>query len=233
VRIVTSTRAYQTSTASRERSAKAVEFFAAGPLKPLTPQQSFDALNVSLGIVPDGRSLTFSGAAVSALELEDGRPGLRMTEGGMTGEGGAPAETRAKRVLDQAARSFFKTFDDDEGGSSGEFEGTVPQGLFLMNSQVVNGVISNPQVSILPKVIAQLGSDKERIRHLFLRTLAREPRAEEMDRFVTYVRGAGGGTTSASKKERKRARISEDPATVPYADVLWVLISSSEFGSNH
>lgn len=231
IRAITATRAYQTSTASRERSSKSVEFFAAGPLKTLSPQQSFDALNVALGVVPDGRSMTFSAAPISAVEMEAGRPGMRAME--MTGdEASSAAETRARQVLNQAAQSFFRTFDDEEGGGGADFEGTVPQGLFLLNSQVVNGLLSNPRVSILPKVLAEHREDRDRIRHLFLRTLAREPRNDEMERFVTYVRQAGGGTTKASKKGQ-RSRLNEEAATAPYADVLWVLVSSSEFGSNH
>lgn len=226
VRIIAQTRAYQTSTAARERKPRAVELFAAGPLKPLTPQQSFDSLNVALGVVADGRRLTIEQAPVTALEMEGGRPGMRPAD--MTSDSApSAAETRMKQALTGAARNFFKNFDDDEGGAAPDFEGTVPQGLFLMNSEVLNGLLSNPRVSVLPKVISQHSSDRDRLRHLFLRTLAREPRPDEAERFLSHVK------TLSPAKERKRTRFNEDAALAPWADVLWVLVSSSEFGSNH
>jgi hypothetical protein len=233
VRIATATRAYQTSTAAKERPAKAVALFAAGPLKPLSAQQSFDALNVALGVVEDGRRLTLEGSAPTAIEMDGGRGGMRP----MGADGAYEAPDRVQLAMSQAARSFFRTFDDDEGNGDASYEGTVPQGLFLLNSQVVNGLLANPRVSVVPKVMAQHAAEKDRIRALFLRTLSREPTAEESRRFAEHVRAAApkgaDGAKDGAKGRGKRFRGGEDPAAAAYADVLWALVSSSEFGTNH
>jgi len=232
VRIVTSTRAYRTSTATKERPAKSVALFAAGPLKPLTPQQSFDSLNVALGVVEDGRRLSLDDSAPTAIEMDGGRGGMRP----MSPEGEAEAPDRVQLAMSLAARSFFRTFDDDEGNGDSSFEGTVPQGLFLLNSQVVNGMLANPRVSVIPKVLERHASEKDRIRHLFLRTLSREPTEAETKRFADHVRAAAPPSSKEGAPTRgrgKRFRGGEDPAAAPYADVLWVLVSSSEFGTNH
>jgi hypothetical protein len=229
IRIVTATRAYQTSTASKDRPAKAQEVFAAGPLKPLTSQQSFDSLNVALGVVADGRALTLAASGPTALEMEDGRGGMaRMMMGTDYEQPG-----RAQVLMAQAARSFFRTFEDDEGNADASFEGTVPQGLFLMNSPVVNGMLSNPRASVVPRIVANWKDERDRIRQLFLRTLSREPRPDELARFSKFVRDSAAAPAKAAGGKARRGRADEDQAAAAYADALWVLVSSSEFGSNH
>ncbi|MCE9636875.1 MAG: DUF1553 domain-containing protein, partial [Planctomycetes bacterium] len=227
VRIVTATRAYQTSSAGKDRSAKAQAFFAAGPVKPMTPQQSFDSLSVALGVVHDGRTLALSDAGPSAIEMQEGRGGMLR----MMGDDYA-APDRAKVQMAAAAKSFFTTFDDDEQGGDATFEGTVPQGLFLLNSPIVNGMLLNPSVSVVPRIVAQFPDEKSRVRQLFLRTLSREPTAAESTRFVKFVQEYRS-TTGAASSQSKRRKLNEDQAAAAYADALWVLISSSEFGSNH
>lgn len=235
VRVITRTRAYRLASDRGERPAKAQEFFAVGPLKPLGPQQTFDSLQVALGLVADGTALS---------GIDDGVPSAVEMGGGpdmMAGE----EESRNRRLLRGAARSFFQTFDDDEGGESRDFGGTIPQGLFLMNSQVVNGMLTNPQVSVVPRVVSAYDNETDRIRHLFLRTLSREPTQNEIRRFVAFVKSTprndasetdaegpdDGGRKRGLRRPRRLAR--EDRTHAAYADVLWTLLSSSEFGTNH
>jgi hypothetical protein len=231
VRVITQTKAYQLSSATTRRSAKTDALFATGPLKQFTSQQAFDSLQVALGIVDDPTQMTdIGGGAPSAIEMEGGRYGQMAM-------GDDESKDRAKLAITGAARSFFATFDDDEGGGSGAFEGTVPQGLFLMNSQVVNGMLTNPQLSVIPEVLKQFDNERARIRHLFVRTLSRAPTDAEMSRFAQFVKTAGptGAPPAGPKKGRglpATRRIEEVPAAA-YADVLWALVSSSEFGTNH
>jgi hypothetical protein len=181
-----------------------------------------------------------TGKAMSALEMEKGA-GMMV----MDGEDRRSDQAR----LRLAARSFFQTFEDDEGEDGGSFEGTIPQGLFLMNSQVVNGILTDPNRSIIPKVFADFADEPTRLRHLFLRTLSREPRKDELTEFVRFVNNPpkhiereeperGGAKEREGRKPRKsrlqRVFVSkEDRAVAAYADVLWALISSSEFNTNH
>lgn len=242
VRVITATEAYQLSTVGDDRTPLSEEFFATGPLKPLSPQQTFDALQVALGVVDDGAAMSGLGKAMSALEMEKGA-------GMMVMDGGDRDRTQARLRL--AARSFFQTFEDDEGEDAGSFDGTIPQGLFLMNSQVVNGILTDPKTSIVPKVYASFSDEGSRVSQLFLRTLSREPTRDELSDFVKLVksspkhietepadRGAAGDNTRAGRKPKKgrlnrRFVPKEDRAVAAYADVLWVLISTSEFNTNH
>jgi hypothetical protein len=232
VRVIASTKAYQLTAASGKRDKKAQEFFAVGPIKQFTPQQTFDSLQVALGVVEDPTLMTdVDGSAPSAIEMSGGRYGQMAM-------GDPEDKDKSKLMLTQAARSFFRTFDDDEGEGVTDFEGTIPQGLFMLNSDVVNGLLTNPALSVIPKIVNDKSLDGERakIRHLFVRTLSRPPTDKEMTKFVNFVRSPpadGGGKGEKNDKRPRRAGPPEQAAMAPYADVLWALISSSEFATNH
>jgi hypothetical protein len=231
VRVITQTKAYQLTSATTRRAAKTEGLFAAGPLKPFSAQQTFDSLQVALGIVDDPAQLSdIGGGAPSAIEMEGGRYGQMAMADGET-------KDKAKLAITGAARSFFATFDDDEHGGSEAFEGTVPQGLFLMNSQVVNGMLTNPQISVIPEVLKNFDNERARIRHLFLRTLSRAPTDAEMSRFVQFVKSAPPTAAPPAPAKKGRGmpppRRPEEVQAAAYADVLWALVSSSEFGTNH
>jgi hypothetical protein len=238
VRVITSTKAYQLSSASPKRDKKAQEFFSVGPLKQFSPQQTFDSLQVALGVVEDPTQMSdVEGAAPSAIEM-----------GGRYGQMAMGDEEKPdpkKTMVRGAGFQFFRTFDDDEGGGVTTFEGTIPQGLFMLNSQVVNGLLTNPVVSVVPKIVADksLEGERAKIRHLFVRTLSRAPTEKEMVRFVNFVKSSPpeGGTPTSSPDAKggkrpqptKRMGPPEQAAVAPYADVLWALVSSSEFATNH
>ena len=233
VRVITATEAYQLSTAGGERKDHEIEFFSAGPLKSLSPQQMFDSLQVSLGVVDDGAQVSSIGAAMSSLEMNGGG-GMMMSDDA--------AKNRSRAQLRGAARVFFQTFDDDEGDDTENFEGTIPQGLFLMNSSAVNGLLTNPRLSVIPKIYDRFESEKERIRHLFQRTLAREPSKSELKAFVKFVKKQPthkdvevevGSKKNPKMRNRRRRLSKEGRAEAAYADVLWTLISTSEYATNH
>jgi hypothetical protein len=95
---------------------------------------------------------------------------------------------------------------------------SILQALHLMNGKPVADATSlegNRHLRALAE--AQGRTTAQRVEELFLLTLARKPRPEEMARFVKYI-DAGGAR--ADKK-------------VALADVFWVLLNSSEFGLNH
>lgn len=233
VRVITQTKAYQLTSASSRRNPKSEAVFASGPLKQFTPQQAFDSLQVALGIVDDPTQMTdVGGGAPSAIEMEGGRFGQMAM-------GDDETKDKAKIAITGAARSFFAAFDDDEHGGSEAFEGTVPQGLFLMNSQAVNGMLTNPAISVIPEVLKNFDNERARIRHLFVRTLSRAPTEAEMSRFVQFVKTAGPTSAPPAGAPQKKGRAMppmrrpEEAQAAAYADVLWALVSSSEFGTNH
>jgi hypothetical protein len=90
---------------------------------------------------------------------------------------------------------------------------SLRQALFLSN----NGAIESALASSSTNALSQLATlnDKERVRTLFRRVLGREPDRRELSRTVQYLR------------ER-----SESPAEAAL-HMLWALLASAEFRSNH
>jgi hypothetical protein len=112
---------------------------------------------------------------------------------------GAPANPRAAFI------NFFKVEDADPT----EYNVGIPQALRLMNGPQMN----NP--AVLDPLLKAGKGPAEILESLYLRTLSRKPRPEEVERLTAYVRKADG--------EPRKA----------YADILWCLINSSEFTVNH
>src|SRR5262249_26082769 len=106
-----------------------------------------------------------------------------------------------------------------------EHQTSILQALTLMNgkftSEVTNPSAQNgpPQTLTLIAVIDApfFDTTAKRVEALYLATLSRKPRADELDRFVKFVDAA------ASKEDAKKA----------LADVFWALLNSSEFILNH
>ena len=244
IRVIARTRAYGLDSASDSRTPIAEEFFAVGPLKELTPQQTFDSLQLALGVRKDGvRMSGLAGGTPSSIDMSGGRGGMMM---GVDGS----ETSRTERLMQAVARSYFQTFDDDEGDDAEAFTGTVPQGLFLMNSDVINTLLVDGRRSVVPGILDEYDRVPDRLRHLFLRTLSREPTAAELRRFTHFVKNAetveedvaAGSTGTAGdaredrrrrNRNRKRRRTAETREHAAYADVMWALLSSSEFGVNH
>jgi len=99
-------------------------------------------------------------------------------------ERGTSSRTVPRRRWTQAAQGFFKTFDDDEQAPTRRSRARCAQGLFLMNSRVVNAMLQTRacrSAGDRPHV----PDETSRVRQLFLRTLSREPSAAESARFVS------------------------------------------------
>ncbi len=112
---------------------------------------------------------------------------------------GAPANPRAAFV------AFFKVEDSDPT----DYQAGIPQALRLMNGPQTNNA------AVLDPLLRSGKGPAEIVEHLYLRTLSRKPRPDELGRLTAYVRKADGTPRQA------------------YADILWSLINSSEFTMNH
>jgi hypothetical protein len=104
--------------------------------------------------------------------------------------------------------------NDDNQGNQEEFQGTIPQALFLMNGKATNEAIRPLPSNTTTRILSKLDQPEARIEELFLGTLSRMPMPEEMAKFAVYV---------AEKNNRAEA----------YEDVLWSLMNSHEFLFNH
>jgi hypothetical protein len=132
---------------------------------------------------------------------------------------GAPGQQgqQARRPQGQAPRNpnanpraaFVAFFQVDDGADATEYQAGIPQALRMMNSPQLN----NP--AALNRYVKSGESPARVIEELYLATLSRRPTARELDRMAGYVR-----------------KHSDEPRKA-YADVLWVLLNTSEFTLNH
>jgi len=164
-------------------------------------------------------------------ENDDTAPRLfsRMAVKGMTAEqlydsiaqaiGTHETFTRMQQTrFGNAPRSqFVSQFTDSVSGPT-ERQTSVLQALSMMNGQLITSATDLNASRTLAGIIDYPGFDNEqRIDAMFMATLNRKPRPEELERFVSYVDSNRAG---------------EKPGT-GLSDVFWTLLNSSEFSLNH
>jgi hypothetical protein len=106
-------------------------------------------------------------------------------------------------------RAAFVAFFKIEDADPTEYQAGIPQALRLMNAPQMN----NP--ALLDGILKNVKSPEGVLDVLYLRTLSRRPTVGEVSRLRTYLEKFNG--------EPRKA----------YADVLWVLLNSTEFTTNH
>jgi hypothetical protein len=155
----------------------------------------------------DAEALLFSRMAIKTLTPEQLYDSLTQ----VTGPARAverPGRAAAGRAVVRGPREqFVNFFRVDEGADPTEYQAGIPQVLRLMNS---------PQLTAAG-LVNRLGrantKPEEAIEHLFLATLSRRPKAQELDKLLAHVKKVG--------------------AKDGYSDVVWALLNSSEFTLNH
>ena len=99
----------------------------------------------------------------------------------------------------------------------GRFQGSLSEHLFLHNGDQFRG-LCRPNKGNLPEKLLTGSEDwNAKVERLFLSVLSRPPTNEEKDRFVKYL--------STDTKDAKLAAQRME-------DVMWVLVSCSEFRFN-
>ena len=119
---------------------------------------------------------------------------------------------QAERKRKDWMRQFVVAFDNDENGETTTFDGTIPQALMMMNSELINNAISTKNGSYLKSVINRGKSDKQRIQQLYLTALSRLPSRTEMSMASRLASSYGRTKPGAG-----------------YQDVFWALLNSNEF----
>lgn len=166
IRTIVSTDAYQRSSKMpRGLERPDPSLWAVAAVKPLSVEQSFDALFRATGA-----------------EAEVARR-LAMAE---RADGAARRQLVDPRMA--IYQLFRRSFDDDEGAEEETFTGTIPRGLLMMNGDQINAMMSmrSPD-SPLKKILAESRSDRERVRRLYLTVLSRDPSAGELNNALTHV----------------------------------------------
>ena len=79
-------------------------------------------------------------------------------------------------------------FDVDEESDQSDYEGTIAQGLALLDGSVVATGASALPGGALATVLAMPGDDAAKIEELYLRTLSRLPAPDEIERWTRFVR---------------------------------------------
>jgi hypothetical protein len=96
----------------------------------------------------------------------------------------------------------------------GEFAGTIPSALLMMNSQIIgSGTNSMNRGNSFSEILAKHKSEGDRIRAIFLTVLSRTPTSAEGSRWAAHISKAGGDKG--------------------YEDLVWTLLNTSEFLFNH
>lgn len=100
------------------------------------------------------------------------------------------------------------------GSSPDQFRGGIPQTLLLMNGKLVSDATSLRRSRTLRAVVdAPFLEAEEKIETLYLAAFTRRPHADELHKFLDYIRSRG------NERERREA----------YAEIFWGLLNSPEF----
>src|SRR5206468_136675 len=140
--------------------------YAVAPVKPLTVEQSFDALFRATGS-----------------EKEIQRRIDMATKN-------APAGAGRRMLMDpktQIYQLFRRAFDDDEQTDDEAFTGTIQRGLLMMNGPQINQMMSVHPDSPLQRILTEERSDRERVHKLYLTVLSREPSSGETANALQHV----------------------------------------------
>ena len=134
----------------------------------------------------------------------------RANESGQTGW--EAQETQRRTWMQQ----FIVAFDNDENSEATTFNGTIPQALMLMNSELTEKAVSAEPGSFLHSVLMSDRKDNEKVQQLYLAALSRRATRSELSRASRLFRPYG---------RRGRAQA--------FQDLFWALLNSNEFILNH
>ena len=128
-----------------------------------------------------------------------------------------PAIRQPNQAIGRPESQFFETFEEGPEAPT-DRQTSVLQALLSMNGKLMGDATDIRRGRTLAGIAEYpLFSTEERIEALFVATLSRKPAPAELQRFRDYVNAAGAVG---------------DPR-VPLADVMWALLNSSEFATNH
>jgi len=117
-------------------------------------------------------------------------------------------EQQRRRWMQQ----FIVAFDNDENDESTTFNGTIPQALMLMNSELTDKAVSAEPGSFLHQVLSSPGSNAKKFQQLYLAALSRHPTRGEVSKAKKLFRAYG-----------------PDGRVAAFQDLFWALLNSNEF----
>jgi hypothetical protein len=185
--LILSTDAYQRASRSTNTAAGRTPFASNVPSR-LRADQIFDALTHALDLVHERDALQ------------------------------GPAGKAAPGKMDEMAASkgvagrdnFVKTFGVDPSTPNDDVLGTIPQALFLMNSQLITREVQARPKSMLGFLLITHPDNRSVLDLLYMRALGRRPTDKEVRTCSNYLHSVG---------DRAEA----------FEDILWALLNSTEF----
>lgn len=116
---------------------------------------------------------------------------------------------------DAALREYEFVFADDEMGAADGFSASVPQALLLLNGGLTNEGVVARSGSALDRILSANEDIDARLEDLWLTVYGRKPSGDELALGRKAVARSGRGRTS------------------DWEDLMFAMLYSSEFGSNH
>ena len=127
---------------------------------------------------------------------------------------GRSSWSEADKKKQEWMQQFVVAFDTDEADEATTFNGTIPQALMMMNSELVKNAISTDKGTYLSTVLANRGNDMAKINQLYESVLGRKPSRTELKKFDEIVRRYPNKLWA-------------------YEDLFWALLNANEFILNH
>jgi hypothetical protein len=158
-----------------------------------------------------GEMPLFSHAYLKSMEAEQLYDSLIVaTNAHQSGNAGWDTQEQQRRRWMQ---QFIVAFDNDENDEATTFNGTIPQALMLMNSELTDTAVSAEPGSFLHQVLSESrSSDAKRFQQLYLAALSRYPTRGEVSRARKLFRAYG-----------------PDGRVAAFQDLFWALLNSNEF----
>lgn len=125
-----------------------------------------------------------------------------------SGQGGWGAQEEQRRRWMQ---QFVVAFENDENDESTTFNGTIPQALMMMNSELMEKACSVERGSFLFESMSSPGNEAQKIQELYLAALSRNPTKSELGKVQKMLKSYG------------------NQKLMGYQDLFWALLNSNEF----
>jgi len=110
---------------------------------------------------------------------------------------------------------FSKPMETDDADESNSFNGDVHQSLVLMNGELMKEATAVTDTTVLGKVLRSNMPNENKIEHLFLAAVARNPSASEKKLIAELIAMPGSSSEQV------------------FQDIWWALLNSNEFILDH
>ena len=132
---------------------------------------------------------------------------------------GLPLRSEGRRApyemsrMDPGREEFARIFGFDPSTPRDELTGSIPEALFLMNSDLLSRIIKMPgDNNVITRISTNVLGEEDVVRELYLTTVGREPSDGELSIATDHI-GSSAGLREGLE------------------DLFWALLNSPEFGS--